>query len=115
MEKSIRDIITGYSNEIINGDLSPVRASEILANLSALYGNVLDCIKDADVAYNKILLKYYEEEKTANRARIKAEITKEFSDKQNAKNTEKIMLEMARNLKWFLRAKGNEYKLGGNF
>ena len=115
MEKSIREIIREFSNEILKGDLAPVRASEILTELSALYGNVLDCIKDADVAYNVVLLKYYEEEKTANRARIKAEITKEYSDKQDARNTEKIMLEMTRNLKYFLTAREEAYRAGKNF
>lgn len=108
-------MISDYQNEILKGNLLPVRASEILTELSALLGNINDRITETDMLYNKVLLEYLETEKTANRAKIKANITKEYEDMKNARNTEKVALEIIRGLKYYLKAKEDEYKEGKNF
>ncbi len=112
MEKSIRERIQFYQNEILKGDLPPIRASEILTEISALLGNINDKIIENDVVYNKVLLNYLDSEQTANRARIRANITEEYKEMRNARNTEKVALEIIRGLKFYLKAKEEEYKSG---
>lgn len=109
---TIRERITEYQNEIVKGDLLPGRASEILVELSALVGNVNDEIRTRDIEYSKILLKHYEQEATANRAKIKAETTPEYEAKRIARDTKELAVEMCRSLKFFLKAKGEEYEMG---
>ena len=113
-QSSIREMIREYENEILKGDLLPIRASEMLIEMSALLGNVLDKITETEMLYNQVLLKNYDSEKTANRAKIKSEITDEFKNMRDAKNTEKVLLEVIRGLKYFLRMKEDEYKAGRN-
>ena len=108
MNKTLRETIQDYQNEIINTDLLPDRTAVILTELSALYGNILDRIKDTEMVYNKVLLYHLEAEKTANRAKIKAEITQEYSDMKDATNTEKIAIQLIRSLGKFLKVKENE-------
>jgi len=103
--ETLREMITKRQNEILDGDLHPTRASEILTEISALYGNVLDEVKKRQIIYNKVLFDIYDEEKKANRAKLKAETTDEYENYLQAKNTEKLTLEMIRALKYFLRSK----------
>ncbi len=106
---TIREQIAQYQNEVLRGDLLPVRASEILVDISALYGNVLDRMKDTEMAYNKILLYHLEGEKVANRATIKSKITQEYQDLKDATNTEKLILQMIRSLSKLIKAKSDEF------
>jgi hypothetical protein len=110
--KTIREIITEHQNEILKGNLAPGRASEILLELSAIIGNCNDEIRIRDIEYNKILLKYYEQEVTANRAKIKAETTAEYEAKRIARDTKDLVVEMCRSLKYFLKAAEEEYQMG---
>ena len=105
---TIRERISAYQNEILSKDLQPDRASVILTEISALYGNILDRIKETEMIYNKVLLQYLEEEKKANRAKIKAEISKEYADMKDATNTEKVAIQLIRSLGKFLKVKENE-------
>lgn len=112
--ETITQIINNTVNELANKELLTERAAELLIRLSALLGNLNDTILQSDIAYNRILLKYLEEEKKANRARIKANITPEYELMKKAKNAEKVVLEIIRNLKYFLREKENEKRQSGN-
>lgn len=114
-QKSTRERIIEYQNEILNDDLQPDRAAEILKKLSSLLGNVNDEIRIADMEYNKVLLGCLESEEKANRAKIRAEITDEFNRKRIARDTKELVIEMTRSLKYFLRAKQEEYGAGNNF
>ena len=113
--KTIREIITDYQNEILSEDLQPDRAAEILIKISALFGNLNDEIRIADMEYNKELLRCLESEEKANRAKIKAEISSQFNRKRIARDTKELAIEMIRSLKYFLRAKEEEYGEGRNF
>lgn len=109
MTKSIRQIVQDIQTELANGNLEPDRASEILVTLTAVLGNITDEILLRDVEYNKILLGLYDSEKTANRAKIKAEVSPEYIAKQEARNTKEKVIEMIRSLKYYLRTKQEEY------
>ncbi len=108
--KTLRDMISEYQNELATGDLMPERAATILKEISALYGNVLDEVRKRQMEYNRVLKDVYDEEPKANRAKLKAEITPEFEAYLKARDTDKLTLEMIRALKYFLRAKEQEYR-----
>lgn len=110
--KTIREIIGDYQSEVARGNLMPERAAEILSELSALLGNIGEEITRTEIAYNKVLMKCYDEESTANRAKIKAGITSEFEQMRIARNTKELCLEMMRSLKYLLKAKSEEFQSG---
>jgi hypothetical protein len=101
-------MIKEYQSELAKGNLMPNRAAEILSELSALIGNIGEEITRTEMLYNKFLLKCYDEEKTANRAKILAGTSKEFEEMRTARNTKEVCLEMMRGLKYLLRAKEEE-------
>lgn len=109
-EIKIRDIVTQIQNEVAKEDLQPHRAAELLNQLSALIGNILDAIKLADMEYNKVLRKWYDIETKANRAKIAAEATPEYEAKQTARNTKELVLAMIASLKYFLREKEKDWQ-----
>ena len=110
MSMTVRELVKSYQREIQQtSDLLPDRAAELLIKLSALMGNVLDEITQADAEYAVTLLHLLDTEKKANRARIRAEISAEFRRKQDARNTQKLVEELTRSLKYYLRAKQDEY------
>ena len=112
---SLRDRIKEYQNEILAGNLQPQRTSEILLDISALLGNINDEITKRVMEYNSILLDLYTEEETANRAKIRADITPEYKAMRDAINTEKVAVELIRSLKYRLRTMDEEMRHGNVF
>ena len=94
-------------------DLQPDRAAELLNQLSALLGNVNDTIREADVAFAGVLLAHLESEEAANRAKIRAETTPEYLRKREARDTKELAIELIRSLKYFLKAKQDEWRYAG--
>lgn len=107
---TLREKVNEYQNEILQGEVLPERAIEILKELSALYGNILDRIKDTEFTYNKILLTHFETEKSANRATIKAKTTKEYQDLLEALNTKELVKKMMSSLNRYTDYKKEEMK-----
>lgn len=92
-------------------DLQPDRAAELLTRLTSLIGNCNDEIREADAEYATVLLKHLESEEAANRAKIRAETTAEYSRKREARDTKELAVELVRSLKYFLRSKEEEMRL----
>ena len=107
---NLREMVKMRNEEIARGDLQPPRAAELLTEFSALMGNCNDEIRKRDVEYNKVLLQFLESEEKANRAKIKAECSPEYLTKREARDTKEIILESIRSLKYYLRAKSEEYR-----
>ena len=103
-------MVSDIQGEIARGNLMPARAAEILTELSALLGNISEEITQRDYEYNLVLLQFLENEAKANRAKIKAEVSKEYLAKRRAYNTRDLAIELIRSLKYFLRASEQEYK-----
>lgn len=112
--KTIRDIIYEYQSEIAKGNLLPVRAGEIVTQLSALVGNCNEAIREADYKYNLVLLRHLEGEEKANRAKIRAECSKEYLDKREARDAKELVIEMIRSLKYLLRSYEEEIRTSAN-
>lgn len=110
---SIRETISQLQLEVSKGDIPPSRAAEILNILSALLGNIGDEIISRDNLYAIKLLDCLDCETKANRAKILAETSEEYKNKQIARNTQQTVIEMIRSLKFYLRVKEQEYREGG--
>ena len=108
---TVRGMVRQCQREILEPDLGPERAREILVMLTSLYGNTLDEIRDADAAYNAVLLQHLDSSEKANRAKIRAESTPEFQRRQEARDTKELVIEMTRSLKYYLRSQEEEMRL----
>lgn len=107
-------MINNYQSEILSGNLLPNRASEMLTEISALLGNINDEITKRDMEYNQVLLECLEKEKSANKAKIVAGTTESYKSMRDARNTEKVATEIIRSLKYYLKAKEEEYIQSNN-
>ena len=110
---TVRELVRTYQREIASTDLQPDRAAELLTKLTALIGNVNDEIREADAIYAQHLLRCLDSEEKANRAKIKAETSPEFTRRQEARNAKELVKEMIGSLKYFCRAKSDEMRLSG--
>ena len=109
---TVRALVKSYQQEILQAsDLLPDRAAELLTKLTALIGNCNDAIREADCEYATVLLGHLETETKANRAKIRAEISPEYQRKREARDTKELAVELARSLKYFLKAKSDELQL----
>lgn len=109
---SVRERIRSIQREIReSSDLLPERAAELLTQLTALLGNCNDEIRLADQAYALVLLQYLDADEAANRAKIRAETSPEFSRKREARDTKELVVELVRSLKYFLKSKEEEMRL----
>lgn len=108
---SVREMVQRIQGDLRQGALEPNQAREHLITLSALYGNCLQEIREADAVYAGVLLACLESSETANRATIRAETSPEHLRKQEARNTKELVLEMTRALKYYLRSQEEEMRL----
>src|SRR5688572_7840667 len=112
MSHTVRSLIREIQTEVRESqDLQPDRAAELLLRLSALYGNVLDELRAADIAYNDVLLEAMQREGAANKAKLRAQASEQYGRWRAAHDTEKLTLELTRTLKAFLRVKQEEMRL----
>lgn len=108
---SVRALVKDMQREIRDTDLQPDRAADLLVKLTALIGNTNDEIRDADHYYAEILLGYLDSDEAANRAKIRAETTQQYSRKREARDTKELVIELVRSLKYFLKSKEEEMRL----
>jgi hypothetical protein len=110
-EQTIRDRIRGIQKELRDGALTPDMARESLVELTALYGNVLDELREADAEYKAVLLQHLNAESKANRARMHAEASPEYARVREASDTKNLVVEMVRSCKAYLRSLEEEMRL----
>lgn len=108
---TIRDLVRQWQREIRDTDLMPDRAAELLTKLTAIIGNCNDEIRESDHDYSVVLLQCLDADEAANRAKIRAETTDEFSRKREARDTKELVVELVRSLKYFLKSKEEEMRL----
>ena len=108
---TIRERIRAIQKELRDGSITPGITRESLVVLTALMGNVTDELRHADHAYKVVLLKCLEGEEAANRARIRAETSPEYTRMREAKDTLDLVVEMIRSCKVYLRSLDEELKL----
>ena len=110
---TVRDMVREAQKELRDADVQPERARQLLSHLSAIIGNCNDEIRVADAEYAIVLLQALDTEKKANRAKLRAECSKEFSRKREARDTKELVIELVRSLKYLLRSVEEEMRLAG--
>ena len=108
---TVRDMVAAFQVEMAAPGLLPMRAREILIQLTALYGNVLEDVREADHAYAIVLLKFLDSDEAASRAKIRAQTSLEYLRKVESENTLKSVLESMRSLKSALNSLDTEMRL----
>lgn len=112
---TVRGLVRGIQIEIMDTpDLLPDRAAELLNKLAALSGNINDSIREHDLAYSQVLLKFLDADEAANRATIRAETTPEYRRKREARDTLTLAKDLIGSLKYYLRAKQDEWHYAGH-
>lgn len=102
---NIRETIQVLRVEI--GDakgLTPGRAAEILVDLSNLVGNIIDEIRACESLYNHKLQECFEVEKASNRAKLRAQNTREYERLREQKDLKEIVVDLQRSLKYLIRS-----------
>lgn len=89
----------------------PSQARMLLVELTALYGDCLKAVREADHAYSIVLLRFLDSDEAASRAKIRAETTLEYLRKREAHDTTEFVLESIRSLKVNLRSLDEEMRL----
>lgn len=108
----MRDRVKAAQVEIRDGgELHPMRATQLLMELTALLGNCAEEIRAADAAYATVLLRELDENEKANRAKIRAETSAEYERKREARDTKELVYELISSLKYLLRAQAEEMRL----
>lgn len=108
---TIRERIRKIQADLRDGALTPDMARESVVQLTALLGNVGDELREADHEYKLVLLGAMRSEDKANRARIVAETSQQYVRAREAKDTERLVIEMVRSCKAYLRSLDEEMRL----
>ncbi len=108
---SVRDLVNGYKREVLAGDLTPYRASEIERALTALLGNLMDEQRIADSLYAEVLAAAMKVEQKANRAKVIAETSQEFLRKREVSDTFKHATQLIISLRGMIRMATEEMRL----
>lgn len=111
---TIRERLSEVQNRASSDAYHPGQAAEDIVTLSALLGNVVATIREREMAFKRLLLQKYSEEKTANRAKLVAETSPEYLAYREAKDTLYEMTELTRSLKSFIRESQEERRYSGN-
>jgi hypothetical protein len=108
---TVRDLLKTALKEIRQGDLTPGRASDLLAELTSLLSTVLEEIRQAEADYNSVLLGCLDKDEAANRAKIRAKTTPEYARAREAQDARVVIIENIHSLKIILRALTEEMRL----
>lgn len=108
---SVRQRVNFFKAEILSGDLTPHRASEIEQQLTALLGNILDEQRIADSCYAEVYAAALREEKKANRAKVMAETSPQYLRKREVQDTHTLAVEMIRSMRGLVRMATEELRL----
>jgi len=108
---SIRDRIKVIQTQVVTSALTPSEVRDNLILLTGLFGNVLDEHREADAAYHLLVASYVEGGDAVNRAEIRASTSAQYARAREAKDAERLVLEMIRGAKTFLQSLDTEMRL----
>lgn len=109
----VRKHIEDIRQEVLETDLQPGRAAELMAKLTSLYSNVLDELAADIFVFNKVEAGFVVTEPTAARAKALARATVQYSALLSSQHLEKSTLQMMQSLKALVKFKQEEMRLGG--
>lgn len=104
-------MVRELQREALAGNLTPSRVSEMLIELTALYGNVIEEVREAEGEYNQVLLQALSGEEAANRATIRAKTSPQYARLREATDFETLTVELIRSLKAVMKQQAEEMRL----
>ena len=108
---SIRDRIKSVQTLFLTRAVTPSAVRENLIMLTALFGNVLDEARLADHDFNLIVAAFVEAGDAVSKAEVRAKVTAQYGRAREAKDTERLTLEMIRGCKNYLQSLDTEMSL----
>lgn len=111
---TVRDRIAAIHAQQLRGASTPTEAAQWLATLGALVGNVLQEIRESEVAYNQVYVRALDTEGKANRAKIRAELSDEYQRLRVARDLLKQVEHQMATLKYLLKAHEVEARAVGS-
>lgn len=108
---TIRETIDAINEEMLNREVSPQRARELLVQLTGLTGTCMEQSRIADAEFNKHLLACLDSDDVAAKAKIRAEVSAEALARREAHDYFKLVSKMCSNLNAMLRSLSEEMRL----
>lgn len=109
---SVRDLIGGIQRTVRDSvDLPPTQAAELLNKLTALLGNVLNEVREREIAYRTVLADCRRKFEKANAAKIEAETTPQYGAWREAQDTKVLTEELIISLRTSVRLHTEEMRL----
>jgi hypothetical protein len=112
-ERTIRSMVADIQRELLTGDLTPGRSRELLIEATALFGNCSTEVREAEIAYNRVLVEHLDGrgDEPANRATIRAKGTPAYERWREASDTLKVVVKTCSTLKATMRNLEEEMRL----
>jgi hypothetical protein len=108
---TIRDRIKTIQTQFLTRTVTPASVRDNLIMLTALFGNVLDEARLADHDFNLIVAAFVEAGDAVSKAEVRARVTAQYGRAREAKDTERLTLEMIRGCKNYLQSLDTEMSL----
>lgn len=108
---TVRDMVREMQREMVAGPLEPEKARTICSRMQGLSWNCLEEIRQAEDAYNVVLLKHLDAGEPANRATIRAKTTPEYKRLHEAQHLHKFVSESVLSLRKCLQSLDTEMRL----
>lgn len=111
MAETIRDLVNGIAIELRDKDLPP---SSVRLHLMTLSGLLSACVlrtRQTELAYKRVLVQCMKEHGAANKGQMQAETTEQYEAYREAKDTERLCMEMKRSCQTFLKSLDSEMHL----
>lgn len=108
---TIRERIRHIQVALRDQAMTPEMGRTALVSLTALLGNVNDELRAADVDYKRHLLTCFEQEQTANRAKLRAETSPVYARAREAKDTQELVKQLIVTCRAYLRSLDEEMRL----
>jgi GTP cyclohydrolase III len=110
--ESIREIVKELRMRARADNLNPAEAQDIAIKAASITGNCTNDIREAELAYNQVLLKARREERSAKDGEIVAKTTPEYQRYREAIDTFNEVKALSSTLKAVLRYKNEEMRHG---
>lgn len=108
---TVRDRIRRIQRDFIAVKPVASTARDYLIELTALSGNVSDEVRESEAAYREVLADALSAEGKANRAKMRAERTPEFSRYREAKDTMELVKQLIISTRTYVRSVDEESRL----
>lgn len=109
---TVRERVADIQGRLLSEAVTPTEAAKLAVELAALHGRCLIERAEAEVAYSHVLLAASEQHETAVKAKMHAQTSDAYAKLVQAKAYGELTLQVLQSLKAYVRAAGDEARLG---